>query len=139
MGTYDTRGGHPLHDPMFDYDPTTKLQEDVLSLLEAADFSEAVCDKIVSLIMEEEARLNAEPEIAPPTPLAALKFRMEQGGHTQADLARLIGSRSRAAEILSGKRSMSKAHIRLLVDTWGMDARTLLGPPEDQNNPDGGA
>jgi len=63
-----------------------------------------------------------------PTPLGALRFRMEQGGHTQADLAKLIGSRSHAAEILAGKRSLSKTHIRHLSDEWGIPARSLLGP-----------
>jgi len=131
MGTYDTRGGHPLHDPMFDYDPVTKLQEDVLELLEAAGIPEAINDKIIGLIMDGEHQLAHEgeaDEIELPTPLGALRFRMEQGGHTQADLAKLIGSRSHAAEILSGKRSLSKAHIRVLSDQWGMDARVLLGP-----------
>lgn len=128
MGTYDTRGGHPLHDPMADYDPVTKLQEDVLGLLEAADFSEAVNDKIIMLIMEEESRLAAEAER--PTPLGALLFRMEQGGRTQADLAKLLGSRSRASEILSGKRELSKTHIRRLVDAWGIPADSLLPSPQ---------
>lgn len=63
MGTYDTRGGHPLHDPMFDYDPVTKLQDDVGELLEAADFSQAVIDRIMGLIMDEEHRIAHEGEV----------------------------------------------------------------------------
>lgn len=69
-------------------------------------------------------------KIGLPTPLGAIRFRMEQGGHTQADLAKLIGSRSRASEILSGKRLPSKGQIRKLVDEWGIPARSLLGPAE---------
>jgi antitoxin component HigA of HigAB toxin-antitoxin module len=71
-----------------------------------------------------------EPEVGAPTPAAAIRFRMEQGGHTRADLVKLVGSRARAAEILSGKREPSKAHIRRLVDEWGIPARSLLGPAE---------
>lgn len=78
----------------------------------------------------DRLRASDEPDIGPPTPLGALKFRMEQAGHTQADLAKLIGSRSHAAEILSGKRSLSKAQIVRLVDEWGIPARSLLGPTE---------
>lgn len=68
-----------------------------------------------------------DEEIGPPTPLGALRFRMEQGGHTQADLAKLLGSRARASEILAGTRTLSKAQIRLLNDEWGIPARSLLG------------
>lgn len=71
---------------------------------------------------------SAAPEDGPPTPLGALKFRMEQAGYTQADLARVIGHRGHASEILAGKRDLSKAHIVALADTWGIPARSLLGP-----------
>lgn len=74
---------------------------------------------------------GAAAELDAPTPLGALTFRMEQGGHTQSDLARLIGSRSRAAEILSGKRSMSKAQIATISDAWGIPARSLIGRPAE--------
>src|SRR5690606_1444618 len=42
--------------------------------------------------------------IDPPDPIDAIRFSMETGGHTQADLGRLLGSRQRASDILSGKR-----------------------------------
>lgn len=34
---------------------------------------------------------------------------MEARGYTQSDLARLLNSRSRASEVLLGKRELSKA------------------------------
>lgn len=71
---------------------------------------------------------EVEEEIGPPTPLGALKFRMEQGAHSQSDFAKLIGNRSHASEILAGKRSLSKAMIATLADEWGIPARSLLGP-----------
>jgi hypothetical protein len=61
MGTYDTRGGHPLHNPMFDYDPSTQLQEDVLEVLEKAEVETAVCDRIVEIIAEWERRAEPPP------------------------------------------------------------------------------
>jgi len=60
-------------------------------------------------------------------PLDYLKASMSNRGLTQADLARLLGSSSRAAEVLSGKRELSKAMIRTLVEEWGLDANTLIG------------
>jgi len=90
-------------------------------------FDARQAEAMVRHILAEMPVEAPEPEIGPPTPLGALRFRMEQGGHTQADLARLLGSRSRAAEVLSGKRSLSKAQIRRLVDEWGIPAESLLG------------
>jgi HTH-type transcriptional regulator/antitoxin HigA len=52
---------------------------------------------------------------------------MDNRGLTQADLSRLLGSTSRAAEVLSGKRELSKAMIRALAEEWRLDANTLLG------------
>ncbi len=38
-----------------------------------------------------------------PDPIEAIKFRMEQLGYTQNDLARVVGLKSRASEILNKK------------------------------------
>lgn len=68
--------------------------------------------------------------IAPPTPLEAIHFRMEQGGQSQADLANLLGSRSRASEILSGKRGLTLEQIRILHKAWGIPLLSLVGDAE---------
>jgi HTH-type transcriptional regulator/antitoxin HigA len=60
-------------------------------------------------------------------PVDYLKASMENRGLTQADLSRLLGSTSRAAEVLSGKRELSKAMIRALAEEWRLDANTLIG------------
>ena len=65
--------------------------------------------------------------IATPSPLAALKFGMEQQGATQTDLAQLLGSRSRASEILAGKREMTLEQIRQVVRAWRIPASLLIG------------
>ena len=49
-----------------------------------------------------------------PDPVAAIKFRMEQMGAEQTDLAQLLGSRSRSSEILNRKRTLSLAQARTL-------------------------
>src|SRR5690625_4906047 len=46
-----------------------------------------------------------------PKPVDAIKFRMDQFDMEQKDLAKLLGSKSRASEILSGKRSLSLRQI----------------------------
>lgn len=44
-----------------------------------------------------------------------------------AFVSRLLGSSSRAAEILGGRRELSKAMIRTLAEKWGLDANTPIG------------
>lgn len=61
-----------------------------------------------------------------PDPVEAVKFRMDQLGLTQSDLARLVGSKSRASEILSGKRTMSLRVIRLLNRKLNIPAEVLI-------------
>lgn len=64
--------------------------------------------------------------IASPNPIDAIKFRLDQLGLTQNDLANLIGSKSRASEILSGKRNLSLRVIRLLSQKLNIPADVLL-------------
>ena len=49
-----------------------------------------------------------------PDPIEAIKFRMEQLGYTQNDLAKQIGLKSRASEILTRKRKLTLEMIRQL-------------------------
>jgi HTH-type transcriptional regulator / antitoxin HigA len=76
------------------------------------------------LVMAYEAETVPDADMEP---VAYLKASMDNRGLTQADLSRLLGSSSRAAEVLSGKRELSKAMIRALVGKWGLDANTLIG------------
>jgi HTH-type transcriptional regulator/antitoxin HigA len=65
------------------------------------------------------------------TPLQMLKFSMAQNGRTQSDLAALLGSRSRASEILSGKRDLTLDQIRLLAKRWLIPVALLVGELTD--------
>src|ERR1700744_3893530 len=51
-----------------------------------------------------------------PDPVEAIKFRMEQMGYNQTDLAKIIGLKSRASEILNRKRKLTLDMVRLLHD-----------------------
>jgi HTH-type transcriptional regulator/antitoxin HigA len=66
--------------------------------------------------------------IDPPEPVEAIKYAMDRLGYTQADLARLIGSRSRASEILGRKRHLTVEMIWALSTTWGIPAEALIKP-----------
>lgn len=60
-----------------------------------------------------------------PSPLEAIKFRMEQAGLKAKDLIPYIGSASKVSEVLSGKRALSLAMVRNLVKL-GIPAEVLL-------------
>jgi HTH-type transcriptional regulator/antitoxin HigA len=60
-----------------------------------------------------------------PSPLEAIKFRMQQSGMKAKDLIPYLGSASKVSEVLSGKRSLSLSMIRNLVKL-GIPAEVLL-------------
>jgi HTH-type transcriptional regulator/antitoxin HigA len=64
-------------------------------------------------------------------PVEILKFSMEQNDRSQADLAALLGSRSRASEILTGKRELTLDQIRKINKAWKIPASLLVGELED--------
>lgn len=69
--------------------------------------------------------------IDPPSPIDAIRFRMEQAGYSQADLAAVLASRSRASEILKGKASLSLKQIRRLHAAWRIPADVLIRDPTE--------
>lgn len=63
-----------------------------------------------------------------PDPIEAIKFRMEQMGYNQVDLAKVVGLKSRASEILSKKRKLSLDMIRQLHDKLNIPTDVLIQP-----------
>lgn len=61
-----------------------------------------------------------------PDPIEAIKFRMEQLGYTQSDLANVVGLKSRASEILNKKRKLTLEMIRNLHDTLNIPTDVLI-------------
>ena len=67
--------------------------------------------------------------IEPPDPIDAIRYRMETGGYTQADLGRLVGSRQRASDILRRRRRITMQMAWKLHRAWGIPAEALIRPP----------
>lgn len=61
-----------------------------------------------------------------PDPIEAIKFRMEQMGYNQNDLAKIVGLKSRASEILNRKRKLTLEMIRQLHQTMGIPTDVLI-------------
>jgi len=69
----------------------------------------------------------------PPDPVEAIKFRMEQEGLTRKDLEPMIGTRTRVAEVLNRKRSLSISMIRRLHRRLRISADVLIQPSRKEN------
>lgn len=82
-------------------------------------------DVLAALIEGYEAK---RWPIDPPDAVEAIRFRMQQSGLDQADLARLLGSRSRASEIMARKRALTMEQAFKLHREWQIPAETLLRP-----------
>ena len=61
-----------------------------------------------------------------PDPIEAIKFRMEQLGYSQNDLAEIIGLKSRASEILNKKRKLTLEMIRQLHNQLNIPTQVLI-------------
>lgn len=61
-----------------------------------------------------------------PSPVAAIKFRMEQAELSPRDLIPFIGSRAKVSEVLSGKRPITMSMARALHEHLGVPADVLL-------------
>ena len=85
-------------------------------------------DRLEVLATLIEAYEDRQFPMDPPDPIEAIKFRMEQQGLTRKDLEAMIGARTRIAEVLSRKRSLSIAMIRRLHETLGIPAEVLIQP-----------
>jgi len=83
-------------------------------------------DELEVLSILIEAYEKTKYPIEAPNPIEAILFRLDQLGMSKSDLSKLLGSRSRASEILKGKRKLSIAMIRKLNQQLGISAQTLI-------------
>ncbi|MBI1178713.1 hypothetical protein GC207_14870 [bacterium] len=90
--------------------------------------------ELLSVLVEQYEK--AAFPIEPPTPLAAIKFRMEQQGLKNKDLIPYLGSASKVSEVLSGQRSLSLSMIRNLVAGLGIPADVLIAAKCDRLPPE---
>ena len=82
---------------------------------------------VLSALIEHYERRHWSID-SPADPVDVIQFFMEQNGFTQADLARLLGSRSRASEILNRRRRLTMEQLSLLHRAWSIPAEALLPP-----------
>ena len=83
-------------------------------------------DRLDVLVTLVEAYEQKHYRIDPPDPVEAVKFRVKQLGLSSADLAKILGGRSRASEVLNKKRKLTVEMMRSLRKHLGVPAESLL-------------
>lgn len=80
--------------------------------------------EVLSILIEKFEEEHYPIEM--PEPIQAIKFRMEQMGMKQKDLAEAVGFTSRVSEILNGKRKLTLGMIRKLSTTLNIPTEVLV-------------
>ncbi len=80
--------------------------------------------EILTILIEKYEKENYPIEM--PDPIEAIKFRMEQLGMKQKDLAEVMGFKSRVSEILNRKRKLTIDMIRKLNQKLNIPSEVLI-------------
>ena len=96
--------------------------EEIFDSTETSETAEEL--ELLTVLVEKYE--NEHYPIDFPDPIEAIKFRMEQLGYKQKDLAEIIGLKSRVSEIMNKKRKLSIEMIRKLHDRLGIPTEVLI-------------
>jgi len=116
----------------------TKILKNEADYQSALARVESLMDASPGSAQEEELELwsllveRYEQEYFPiglPDPVEAIKFRMEQEGLRQKDLAKVLPGKNRVSEVLHPKRLLSLGMIRSLHKHLRIPAEVLIGRP----------
>jgi HTH-type transcriptional regulator/antitoxin HigA len=83
---------------------------------------------LVALVESYEARRWPIEHVKRFDPVDVLRYAIDEFGHTQAELAELLGSRSRASEVLARKRALNVDMIHKISEAWRLPAELLVRP-----------
>ncbi|HHH52902.1 MAG TPA: helix-turn-helix domain-containing protein [Bacteroidetes bacterium] len=80
--------------------------------------------EILSILIDKYESENYPIDL--PDPIEAIKFRMEQMGMKQKDLAEIVGFKSRVSEILNRKRKLTLDMIRKISSSLRIPTDVLI-------------
>lgn len=83
-------------------------------------------DEMEALAILVEAYEREAHPVAPPDPIEAVRFAMEQRGLKPKDLERILGSSGRVSEVMRRRRPLTLRMIRRLHNDIGVDPETLI-------------
>lgn len=105
-----------------EYQAALSRLEEIFDSIKGSETADEL--ELLSLLIEKYEDESSPIDL--PDPIEAIKFRMEQLGLKQKDLANVIGLKSRVSEILNKKRKLSIDMIRKLHDTLGIPTEVLI-------------
>jgi HTH-type transcriptional regulator/antitoxin HigA len=82
--------------------------------------------ELLSLLVEDYESRNNPIDDAALTPQDVVDFMLNQRGMTRADLAPLMGGRSRVSDFFNGRRALSRGQVQALREHLGIPADLLL-------------
>ena len=83
-------------------------------------------DILVTLVERYEDR--RWPNADDSDPIDLLHYAIDELGHSQGELAELLGSRSRASELLNRRRPLTVEMIYKISEAWKIPADLLVRP-----------
>lgn len=84
--------------------------------------------EILATLVEKYENAHWPMDVSRIDPIDMLNYLIEEGGHTQVELAELLGSRSRASEILNRRRALTVEMIFRISEAWKVPAELLVRP-----------
>lgn len=112
----------PIHNEI-ELESATEL----IDLMAGHDLSpdqEDYLDLVSDLVAKYEQ--STRPPADPITPVDVLTWLMKEHGMNVTDLGKLLGDRSLGSRILSGERSLSKKHIRIVSERFKISPAGLI-------------
>ncbi len=105
-----------------DYDKALERLEQIFDAKQGTKKGDEL--EILSILIEKYEDEHYPIDL--PDPIEAIKFRMEQLGLKQNDLAEIIGFKSRVSEILNRKRKLTLDMIRKLSEYLSIPTNVLV-------------
>ncbi len=81
---------------------------------------------VLDRLIEDYEDIHHPLPLSKSTPLQRLKSLVHEAHLSASDLGRLLGNRSLGSLLLTGKRALSKSHIRILAAHFKLDAGYFL-------------
>jgi HTH-type transcriptional regulator/antitoxin HigA len=115
---------HPIRN---DEDHTAALRE-IERLWGAAAGTEDGDKLDILATLVEKYEESRWPIVDDSDPIDLLNYAIDELGHSQAELAELLGSRSRASEVLNRRRPLTVEMIHKIGQAWKIPADLLVRP-----------
>ena len=116
---------HIIIEPISTKKKYAKALEQIEALIECKEGSkeEQYLEAISILAHEYEKK---QYPILPLGPIESIKYKMEQAGLSQQDVAKYFGGKNRASEVLNGKKKLTLKMVKALYNNFQIPADVLL-------------